>query len=246
LFYVACTRAVDELHIRAAFAPPKDEKSLPNHLAFHLDTYFEKHFSNVVEELDTRLVYTFGAPTHKTEESLARENLELQLFGETLWFPDISLIDRDALDELSLDQNRVIGRLVHAVLENMQHPGDLNEALEKEANKQAFSEELKKWVATHLYKLLDQVEMVDLIFPKTDEQTLDEREIIISASERIRPDRVILDATSIRVIDYKTGIPRKRDVQQIREYASALMKMGYAKCKAYLIYTDELLVKEVM
>jgi hypothetical protein len=24
------------------------------------------------------------------------------------------------------------------------------------------------------------------------------------------------------------------------------MKMGYAKCKAYLIYTDELLVKEVM
>ena len=246
LFYVACTRAVDELHIRAAFAPPKDEKSLPNHLAFHLDTYFEKHFSNVVEELDTRLVYTFGAPTHKTEESLARENLELQLFGETLWFPDISLIDRDALDELSLDQNRVIGRLVHAVLENIQHPGDLNEALEKEANKQAFSVELKTWVAAHLQKLLDQVEMVDLIFPKTDEQTLDEREIIISASERIRPDRVILGATSIRVIDYKTGIPRKRDVQQIREYASALMKMGYAKCKAYLIYTDELLVKEVM
>jgi hypothetical protein len=128
----------------------------------------------------------------------------------------------------------------------MQHPGDLNEALEKEANKQAFSVELKTWVAAHLQKLLDQVEMVDLIFPKTDEQTLDEREIIISASERIRPDRVILGATSIRVIDYKTGIPRKRDVQQIREYASALMKMGYAKCKAYLIYTDELLVKEVM
>jgi hypothetical protein len=127
----------------------------------------------------------------------------------------------------------------------MQHPGDLNEALEKEANKQAFSVELKTWVAAHLQKLLDQVEMVDLIFPKTDEQTLDEREIIISASERIRPDRVILGAKSIRVIDYKTGIPRKRDVQQIREYAKALMAMGYQNCEAYLVYTDEMKIQQV-
>jgi len=245
LFYVACTRAVDELHIRSAFNAPKKDKK-PEHLAYELSDYFASHHQENATESDNITLYELGELTLKTESEKLSSNLDIHLFGETLWFPEISLIDRDALDDLSLDQNRVVGRVVHAVLENMHSSADLTEALDKEVKKQAISHELRNWVAAHLQKLLEHSEVLDLIFPKLDEQTLDEREILISASERIRPDRVIIGQNEVRVIDYKTGLPRKRDVKQIQEYAYALMAMGYQNCKAYLVYTDEIKVQQVI
>ncbi len=246
LFYVACTRAVDELHFRAAYRAPSDKSKAPTHLAYHLDQYFVEHHAQVAEEQNGILSYTFGALTEPSEHKEIKAPLDIQLFGELLWFPDISLIDRDSLDELTLQKERVLGRMIHAVLESMQKPDDLERALEEQAKKLQIDQLLRNEIEHHLAQLLANDEIVALIFPNPNEQTLDEREIIVSESERIRPDRVIVSQNSTRVIDYKTGLPRKRDVNQIQEYAQALMDMGHEKCKAYLIYTDELRVQEVM
>lgn len=245
LFYVACTRAVDELHIRSAFNAPKKDKK-PEHLAYELSEYFAAYHQDKVTESETIVCYELGELTHKTESEKLSSNLDIHLFGETLWFPEISLIDRDSLEELTLQESRVMGRIIHGVLENMQAPDELEMALQSEAKKQALDDLTHAKVKTHLEQLLAHADIAKLIFPQKDEHTLDEREILISASERIRPDRVIIGQNEVRVIDYKTGLPRKRDVKQIQEYAYALMAMGYQNCKAYLVYTDEIKVQQVI
>lgn len=244
LFYVACTRAVDELHMRAAFNLPKESK--PEHLAYELAEYFNAHHAENVHETDTLKVYELGEKTHKTSVETMAPNLDVQLFGETLWFPEISLIDNDSFEDMTLQQSRVLGRVIHAVLENMQEANDLQQALNQEAKRLSLSSAFKESVSSLLEQLLSSPEIVQLIFPQINEHTLDEREIIVSASDRIRPDRVIVGASEVRVIDYKTGLPRKRDVDQIQEYAHALMAMGFHKCSAYLVYTDEIMVRQVL
>jgi ATP-dependent exoDNAse (exonuclease V) beta subunit len=245
LFYVACTRAVDELHIRSAFTPPK-KTGKPEHLAYELSEYFAAHHQEIATESETIVSYELGELTHKTDSEKLSPNLNIHLFGETLWFPEISLIDRDSLDELTLQESRMMGRIIHGVLENMQAPDELKLALQSEAKKQALNDLTIAKIKTHLEQLLAQSDIPKLIFPQQNEHTLDEREILISASERIRPDRVIIGLNEVRVIDYKTGLPRKRDVKQIQEYAYALMAMGYQNCKAYLVYTDEIKVQQVI
>lgn len=246
LFYVACTRAVDELHFRAAFRAPTDKNKTPTHLAYHLDQYFAEHHAHLANDNDAILSYSFGDATEPSQHKEIKAPIDIQLFGELLWFPDISLIDRDSLDELTLQKERVLGRMIHAVLETMQQPSDLENALLEQAKKMQISADLIVVIRQHLAQLLANNEVVSLIFPSDKEQTLDEREIILSESERIRPDRVIVAQDLVRVIDYKTGLPRKRDVQQIQQYAQALMAMGFAKCKAYLVYTDEIKIQEVL
>ena len=48
------------------------------------------------------------------------------------------------------------------------------------------------------------------------------------------------------VIDYKTGMRKKKHIQQISEYAIALEKMGKSNIKKVLIYTSEPVKVEIL
>ena len=75
-----------------------------------------------------------------------------------------------------------------------------------------------------------------------DHSILSEQAIILGGNELIRPDKVIVKKNETIVLDYKTGLPSKKDEKQINEYKSALESMGYPKVSSYLFYTalDEL------
>jgi len=248
LFYVACTRAVDELHMKVLYSERSEtSKSEPSKLSYFLAKYFNANFGQEAARKDESFVYVFGEPTQAGEQKFETSNLQIKLFGEKLWFPDISLIDGDALGEMSLKKERVLGRLIHAVLEHMQSPSDLQNALNSQKELLNIDQDMLDDIKNHLTEILNNEEIIQLIFPnpQLEENSLDEREIIISDKERIRPDRLILGKDYLRVIDYKTGIPRPKDIKQIEKYSDALAEMGYQNCSAYLIYTDALQLKQV-
>jgi len=249
LFYVACTRAVDELHLRFGYAARKsDAKSgSSNALGFYMDQYLaEKHANSSTEE-NGKTQYGLGAPVQMNKKEFTSKNLAIALHGETLWFPEISLIDRDSLDAMSLNEERVFGRWVHQTLERMKSPEDLEEALAVVFRQNAMQESQQATIRAHVASICADSSITTLIFPdfSHNEKALDECEIVLSPLERIRPDRVILGENQVRVIEYKTGIERPRDIRQLEQYVFALREMGYADCAAYLVYTDQLRVKQI-
>ena len=249
LFYVACTRAVDELHIRVGYNKSKtDEKEdASNALGYYLNRYFESHFGHLANEELGKVRYSFGTPVKAQPSEYKSKNLDIHLHGDTLWFPEISLIDRESLEDMHINEERLFGRLVHQVLEQMQGEKDLESALDKVFKNKVLSKEVVDSIKQQIGTLCHNAQVASLIFPDLSkgEHTLDEREIILTADERIRPDRVIVAGKRIRVIEYKTGLERPRDIKQLEQYVFALREMAYEDCEAYLVYTDTMVVKRV-
>jgi hypothetical protein len=106
-------------------------------------------------------------------------------------------------------------------------------------------------VSNNFRQLLVNQEICSLIFssPENRETNLDESEIVLSPQERVRPDRVILSESAARVIEYKTGIPRPRDLKQLKKYVQALQRMEVMKNRdvtGYVVYTDRQEVKQAV
>lgn len=53
-----------------------------------------------------------------------------------------------------------------------------------------------------------------------------------------RPDRVMTDGQKTVVIDYKTGQPKQRHGEQVKNYVELLRRMGYEQVSGYLWYVD--------
>ena len=65
-----------------------------------------------------------------------------------------------------------------------------------------------------------------------------EKEILLPSGESYIPDRILFNKNSTIVIDYKTGAPEQKYIDQIINYAFILNKMGYQNIEKYLIYTN--------
>ncbi len=253
LFYVACTRAVDELHIRVVVKKNKeddtkdqsDEAVKGNNLGAYVRGFL---IDKSPESNDgSKKIYTFGQPVQSNSKKDFAADLQIDLQGETLWFPEISLIDKESLENFHLDEERVFGRLVHSALELMQDSAELDHALEQLTKDASAHHNMMPKIKAHLQILCANSDLSALIFPNISlgEESLDEREIVLSPTERIRPDRVIVSGNKARVIEYKTGLERQRDIKQLEQYVFALKEMGYANCEAYLVYTDTLVRRRI-
>ena len=67
-----------------------------------------------------------------------------------------------------------------------------------------------------------------------------ERDILITDSENIRPDRLMENEHELILIDYKTGKPKSEDRQQIEHYKQIISQVFVGKeIKTYLVYIQE-------
>ena len=68
-------------------------------------------------------------------------------------------------------------------------------------------------------------------------QVLNELTIMNTQGEQERPDRIVItpDGHAI-VIDFKTGSPRAKHVEQVQYYMRLLNEIGYNNVKGYLWY----------
>jgi ATP-dependent exoDNAse (exonuclease V) beta subunit len=66
-----------------------------------------------------------------------------------------------------------------------------------------------------------------------------EATIIDADGKAWRPDRVVLDATSVRVLDLKTGAPRPEHNDQVGRYLSLLQRMGHTHVEGALYYITQ-------
>lgn len=236
LFYVACTRAVDRLYLNASGA---------RHVTQLDGTIRDLLAKLTIWDEQKEGVYYFGSRTFTPHSREPKALFQPVSDQRRLWFPDISLIDQDTLEDIKISKEAKFGKLLHHAMEQMNAPSEMNRVVDEMVAEKRILGEEKVELEQTLVKLLQNQTVTELIFPLATEEVLNEREIVVSESERIRPDRVIVSKHTARVIDFKTGIPRARDEKQIKNYAQALVEIGFEKCTAWLVYTDTLQIKQV-
>ncbi|MBV6644307.1 MAG: UvrD-helicase domain-containing protein [Cyclobacteriaceae bacterium] len=155
--------------------------------------------------------------THSIEHGLGK-------YHAHPWRGKVSLQMKGAV-ELS-EQNfeaQQWGVSLHHALSRIHHLEDLY-ALEDEHLKREL-------------KLIVHHEDIEPFFKDIDEAKI-EAPILLPGGSYKRIDRLIRKGDTWQVIDFKTGLKRGKDQQQVQSYVDILRDMGYEKVEGYIVYLD--------
>ena len=133
--------------------------------------------------------------------------------------------------------NRIRGVILHDILSRVIVPEDLAEAISLSVMNGDLSEE----EATGTYDFLtERIESVSDYgwFDSKGVKVLNEMSLIDTDGEIYRPDRVMMSAGHITVLDYKFGEHRRLYERQLNKYADIWRRMGYSEVSAFLWYVQ--------
>ena len=252
-FYVAMTRAVDELYVYI----PSDVRQ--DKLGSILPDILEKMSaisggSHLIERGLEKpeiagcegIMYAYG--TKAPDPSLQRkprENQQHRLIGSYYVNPDLSALrvcEEDVPETDGEDPDpRSYGNVRHAVMSRLGTGADVADGIDKA---------LLNAVTRALMSHKEAVEFRELLMPQLDNplvaswfdpslKAYNERQLICRGNEDLRPDRIIVsgegDAT---VIDYKFGAKKEKSYRrQVAEYMEAIASTGsYRSVSGYIWY----------
>lgn len=236
LAYVAMTRPVERLYIRNYFEPS-------NFGAIFHDTL--KEIEGIpIEGNEINLTIDDGEKTITKPKKNISTIFNPKNLTETLWFPDISLQDREDLTQSNyLSDEMKFGLQFHLMMSRIDSIEQIGEALN--AGIQEGEIELKnaKELKIKLTKLFNSSDYISLFKGKKD--VLNEQTILVDADTTLRPDKIILKENETIIVDYKTGLEKSKDLKQINQYKSTLESMGYPNVSCYLFYSSINELKQV-
>ena len=226
--YVGMTRPIERLFI----------------LNLHEKKGFGSLFHNILGDLpetvqiENKRHVTIGNNTRsKQEEKLSETTLFTPKdIKDKLWFPDIALQDHDDLyDEQYLSSEMQFGIQFHLLASKIDHVKDIESQLDEHIQCGEVDLKNKVELKEKLTKLLNTSEYLALY--ENNLEILNEQDILVNENKVIRPDKIILKQKETIIIDYKTGLPGKKDIKQILEYKMTMDEMGYPDVKCYLFYS---------
>lgn len=158
-------------------------------------------------------------------------------FSSVLWYPEIALQDKKEMVQKDyLSNERRFGNQFHIAIDAINELKEIEQTvhslIQEGLIERSFQEELSEKLI-QLFKLPEYVALF-----KNVTEILSEQSIIIDELTTKRPDKMILKPTETVVIDYKTGIPKPKDISQIDEYITLLNTMNYPNVKGYIYYTN--------
>ncbi len=254
LFYVAATRAREELHIflrgtsSAATINRLIRQALPA-----AGTDGPVNLGTLGGEQITRgehISYRFGTPVQKqplpapevapAAYPVSRGDSKLRLrFDSQRYFPE----GEEAPQKLT---PRGYGMLMHRLFEQIDDHSQIEERLEAWRREGLIAEEEAVPLREQIRRALSD-ERIASWFDPTWEVVRNEQAIIVPGSPSVRrPDRVLTKGARAVVVDYKFGTAQKNAyTAQLREYMDLLKRMGYRDVSGYLWYVQQNEVQEI-
>ena len=242
LLYVALTRAVEQLHIIA-------EKKLTRNI--ENTNYYSGLFISFLKKQgiwdDVKLEYTFGEPNRISEKiQLESTTTYLKNFVSIPWQQHNITLLSSSSKLWATNQGLAIdyGNLIHELMAKINTVDDVEHVLQHALKLGEISEENHHTIKRLLFQLINHKQLNEYYSPEV--QNLNEREIILDAEDLIIPDRLVFKDGKVTIIDYKTGMPDKKHINQINKYASSLEKLNHTINKKMLVYiNDAILVEEI-
>lgn len=254
--YVAMTRPVERMYINNEYTSKDPFAKLFHSVLDQLD--FPK------QELNGGYKLTSGERKFKgalTESSEAPHFTPVNIM-DRLWFPDISLQDKNELtDKDTLSEAQRYGNQLHLVLSLINDANDAQKWLEELCNLGQVEIEFRDRMKQDIEDIFQSKEYQSLFDHATE--ILSEQSIIADEFTTVRPDKIIikdlkkLDSRlqdirhktlefekrensnqKVVVIDYKTGIPNEKYLKQVRSYVSVLKEIYTCEVEGYLFFTS--------
>lgn len=240
LLYVVFTRAVHNLWVFA----PDNKKCISKVLRTVLDDgdfELKEHWNS------EKNVFEYGNRSFRfqgKQQEVSAPGLMLDYYQHFDWRDRIT-VKKSGEGFVEVDEARTkinYGILMHRLLSKISVTEDRNRAIQALYYEEGLNDEQK----AEIEKLIDQLlgnEVAKSWF-SSQWKIFNEMPILTPADE-FRPDRVLLKDDKAIIIDYKTGLPKAADRQQMQHYKQLLGEMGYSQVEAYLWYLGENRVEEV-
>ncbi|MEX2115929.1 MAG: UvrD-helicase domain-containing protein [Bacteroidota bacterium] len=212
--YVALTRAKDEMYVLAVQYPQAKEPS-----AFLPEKGFEPKKKSKVT-LDPVIV--------QPRATLVHHNLGLDV--------------RQGVERIHLEETKR-GETIHNILARIETVGgnpsdDVRKATEAEARSKRTSPAVAE-LQESIGRFLTREEMAPHFRIAKGRTVFNEQEFARRDGQLFRMDRVVVDAETVTVLDYKTGGEQKDYVDQVRNYMAILREVFPGKAvKGVLAYVD--------
>ncbi len=231
LLYVATTRAIEQLYV---IGKKPSARSI-TYSTLLVDLLKMQGVWN-----DDQSAYYFGTPAKvsASNDKIATANLLSQMISVPKEAHEISILTKNGLLWDSAKMQAIErGNLVHELMSKVFKKEDVKKVVDNATSDGFFSVEESVAIKQ---ALVDVVSHHGLrMFFSDDFKIYNEREIITSEGNMLRPDKIAVKDHEAAVIDYKTGLHSKKYELQMNEYASALKAMGYRSVKKLLVFIGE-------
>ncbi|MCP9199207.1 UvrD-helicase domain-containing protein [Gramella sp. GC03-9] len=239
VLYVACTRAAQQLYILSNYhEKPKSNPNVPDLLMDYLKSQGKWSEDMVCEFGDKAMTFP-----SKNEESKAFA--PSRFYSSPVQNQAVSIITRSGSLWDSKQQEAIEkGEIAHEILARVNKAPDLPHALSWAIDSGLITEASRLEIENLLRKILDHPDLKE--YYSEGVRNYNERELLTSEGERLRPDRLNFKGNTVTIIDYKTGGFVDKHEKQISNYAKAIKNMGFEVDKCLLVYTNEpVLIKVV-
>ena len=223
IFYVATTRAVDNLFIIST-----DEETSQDSYASFLAFYLAQENKNLEHKS-----FTWGklppegqmnvekAPVESPVNPLKRFRYEEKLHGKAMLSDDL----QDAIH---------YGILIHDLLSRISYAEELDHILEIAYQRGEITQNQKQRFTILFKKIVGHTTLEQ--YYNRPYKVLNEQTILLESKELVRPDRIVYQDDQVVVLDYKTGEINPKDKIQLSTYCQLMRDIFNRPTLGYLIY----------
>lgn len=162
-----------------------------------------------------------------------REKLVIRQSGAS-WFEETNEEQKDRL---------TYGIHMHAVLSRMQYKDETQATLSRIVEEGLITDTERMALEGQLAVLMENSRVADWFGRHWEVRT--EVPILSPGGEESRVDRLLMRDKKAVVVDFKTGVPHKRDEKQVSQYMETLRQMNFLQVEGYLLYLGKNEIVEV-
>ncbi len=230
LLYVACTRAVEELHIISR------ETSKGVSVTIWLKNFVKEYYAGQTTENLTEI----GESLVRTKDNIK----EIPFIKAATFRPIHEAVTIKLSDyEDETNSRRLYGIAIHNILAEIKTEASILPVLQKAL----VQGNINDGQVAELQKMIEQLvkePKISLYFSE-GVQIKTETELFLNDGEIIRPDRVVITENHLAVIDFKTGENKGEHIKQIQQYKYTLAQVSKREVKAFLVYLPDDVVEVV-
>jgi ATP-dependent exoDNAse (exonuclease V) beta subunit len=246
LLYVAMTRAEEGLFVFCELPKDTGRSKTVGDMIFQFFNSYSEHEDSTTSEV-TDLIrfwdketkrFSLGKMAKVGEQVDKKLMFMLGDYHKGSWHDKISIrkqADIFSRDEWEEPGERInYGILLHEILSRIYTIDQCETVLSAEVNSGNITTEDKKQLALMLEDLWKDEKIRSWFTEGWSVKT--EVPVLPEKGQIRRLDRVMIKDNNAIVVDYKTGIKRYADINQVKNYLNIMEKMGYESVEGYVLY----------